>query len=146
MECPGKKYNSNTKDARRAYHEYLHNAKMKSGDDPDNFLYTMNGYRERLKDISRPVADERYEDIILQALPAEYKRVRTATYERRDSHLADIRRMMSALYIDCLSVQTTPSWSRVVGLPYRPPRESTAPSSVTIAAIRDTARKTVSLG
>ena len=98
-----KKYNSNTKETRRAYHEYLHNVKMKSGDDPDDFLYTMDGYRERLKDMGQPVPDERYEDIILQALPAEYERVRTASYERRDFHLADIRRMMSALYIDCLS-------------------------------------------
>ena len=53
--------------------------------------------------MGQPVPDERYEDIILQALPAEYERVRTASYERRDFHLADIRRMMSALYIDCLS-------------------------------------------
>ena len=98
-----KKYNSNTKEATRAYHEYLHNAKMKSGDDPDYFLYTMDGYRERLKDTGQPVPDERYEDIILQALPAEYGRVRTASYERRDFHLADIRRMFSAPYIDCLS-------------------------------------------
>ena len=63
---------SNTKEARRAYHEYLHNAKMKSGDDPDDFLYTMDGYRERQEDMGQPVPDERYEDIILQALPAEY--------------------------------------------------------------------------
>ena len=98
-----KKYNSNTKEARRAYHEYLHNAKIKSGDDPDDFIYTMDGYRERLKDMGQPVPDERYEYIILQALPAEYERVRTASYERRDFHLADIRRMMIALYTDCLS-------------------------------------------
>ena len=38
-----KKYNSNTKEAGRAYQEYFHNAKMKSGDDPDGFLYTMDG-------------------------------------------------------------------------------------------------------
>ena len=63
----------------------------------------MDGYRERLKGMGQPVPDERYEDIILQALPAEYEKVRTASYERRDFHLADIRRMMSALYIDCLS-------------------------------------------
>ena len=98
-----KKYKSNTKEARRVYHEYLHNAKMKSGDDADDFLYTIDGYRERLKDMGQPLPDERYEDIILQALPAEYERVRTASYERRDFHLADIRHMMSALYIDCLS-------------------------------------------
>ena len=83
-----KKYNGNTKEARRAYHEYLHNTKMESGDDPDDFLYTMDGYRERLEDMGQPVPDERYEDIILQALPAEYERVRTASYERRDFHLA----------------------------------------------------------
>ena len=65
-------------------------------------LYTMDGYRKRLKDMGQPVPDERYEDIILQALPAEYERVRTASYERREFHLADIRRMMSALYTDCL--------------------------------------------
>ena len=98
-----KKYNSNKKEARRAYHEYLHNAKMKSGDDPDDFPYTMDCYGERLKEMDQPVSDERYEDSILQALPAEYERVRTASYERQDFDLADIRRMMSALYIDCLS-------------------------------------------
>ena len=97
------KYNSHTKEARRAYHEKLHSTKMISGDDPDNFLYTMDGFRERLEDMGQPVPDERYEDIILQAITAEYARVRTASYERRDFHLADIRHMMSALYIDCLS-------------------------------------------
>ena len=76
---------------------------MMSDDDPDDFLYTMDGIRERLEDMNQPVPDERYEDIILQALPAEYGRVRTASYERRDFHLTDIQRMMSALYIDCLS-------------------------------------------
>ena len=98
-----KKYNSNTKEARRVYREYLHNTKMKCGDDPVDFLYTMDGYRERLEDMGQSVPDERYEDIILQALPTEYKRVRTTSYERRDFHFAGIRRMMSALYIDCLS-------------------------------------------
>ena len=52
---------------------------MKSGNDPDDFLYTMDGYRERLKDMGQPVPDERYEDIILQALPAKYERVRTTS-------------------------------------------------------------------
>ena len=63
----------------------------------------MDGFRERLEDMGQPVPDERNEDTILRAIPAEYERVRTASYERRDFHLADIRRMMSALYIDCLS-------------------------------------------
>ena len=97
------KYNSHTKEARRAYHEKLHSTKVESGDNPDNFLYIMDGFRERLDDMGQPVPEERHEDIILQARPAEYERVRTASYERRDFHLADVRRMMSALYIDCLS-------------------------------------------
>ena len=96
-------YNSPTKEASRAYHEHLHSTKMKSGDDPDVFLYTMDGCRERREDMGQQVPNERYEDIILQTFPAEYERACTASYERRDSHLADIRRMMSALYIDCLS-------------------------------------------
>ena len=36
------------------------------------------GYRKRLEDMGQPVPDERYEDTIIQALPAEYERVRTA--------------------------------------------------------------------
>ena len=76
---------------------------MKSGDDPDDFLYTMDGFRECLENMGQSVPDERYEDTILQALPAEYERIHTASYERRDFPLADIRRMMSALYIDYLS-------------------------------------------
>ena len=98
----GKKYNSNTKEAKRAYHEYLHNTKMKSGDDPEDSLYTMDRYRERLEDIGQPVPDERYGNVILQILLAEYERVRIASYERRNLRLADNRRMMRALYIDCL--------------------------------------------
>ena len=97
------KYNSHSKKATRAYHEKLRSTKIKSGDDPDGFLYAMGGLREHLEDIGQPVPDERYEDVILQATPAEYEWVRTASYERRDFHLADIRRMMGALYIDCFS-------------------------------------------
>ena len=105
-----KKYNSNTKEARKAYHGYLHNTNIKSGDDRDDFVYTMDGYRERLEDMGQPVPDERYEDIMPQVLPAEYKRVRTAGYERRDLRLPDIRGMMNALYIECLSrPNTSPS-------------------------------------
>ena len=63
----------------------------------------MDDFRERLEDMGQPVPDERYEDMILQAITAEYERVRTASYKRQGFYMADIRRMMSALYIDCLS-------------------------------------------
>ena len=97
------KCNSHMKEARRAYHEQLNSTKMKSGDDPDDFMFTMDGFRGRLEDMGQPVPDERYEDIILQSLPAEYERVDTASYERRNLHLTDIRRTISAHYIDYLS-------------------------------------------
>ena len=140
------KYNSHTKEARRAYHEKLHSTKIKSGDDPDDFLYTMDGFRERLEDMGQPVPDERYEDIILQAIPIEYERVRTASYERRDFHLADIRRMMSALYTDCLSRPNNSPLVAGRGVAMQAAGETTAPSSVPIALIRVTTRKMVSPG
>ena len=77
------KCNSHTKQPRRAYLKQLYNIKMESGDDPDDFIYSKDGYCERLEVMGQPVPDARYEDIILQALPVEYERVRTASYKRR---------------------------------------------------------------
>ena len=113
------KYNSHTKQARRAYRKQLYNTKMKSGDDPDDFIYSMDGYCERLKVMGQPVPDERYADIVLQALPAEYERVRTVSMERRDFHLAGIRRVMSALYINSVSRSNSSRRSRIMGFPCR---------------------------
>ena len=53
--------------------------------------------------MGQTVHDERYEDIILQVLPPEYERVRTASYERRDFGLDDIRHMVHTMYVDNLS-------------------------------------------
>ena len=47
--------------------------------------------------------DERYEDIILQALAPEYEKVRTASYARREFRLDDIRHMVHTLYVDNFS-------------------------------------------
>ena len=63
-------YNKNTKEARRSYHEYFHSIKINSGDDPDDFPYTMDSYRKRVENMGQPVPNKRYEDIIFQALPA----------------------------------------------------------------------------
>ncbi|CAM9746015.1 unnamed protein product, partial [Sphacelaria rigidula] len=49
------------------------------------------------------IPDERYEGIVLRALPAEYERVRVASCERRESNLADLRYMVSTMYTDYLS-------------------------------------------
>ena len=81
---------------------------MEPGDDSDDFLYTMDGYRERLKGIAQPVPDERYEDVIFWLLPAEYEMVSTANYKKRYFHVVVIRRTMSALYTDSLSRSSNP--------------------------------------
>ena len=86
----------------------MHSTKTKSGDDLDNSVYTMDGFRECLEYMGHPVSNERYKDIILQTLHAEHERVCTASYERRYFYLAAIRRMISALYVDCLSRPNNP--------------------------------------
>ena len=53
--------------------------------------------------MGQKVHDERYEDIILQALPPKYERVRTASYERRDFGLDNIRHMVNTMYVDNIS-------------------------------------------
>ena len=53
--------------------------------------------------MGQTVQDERYGDIVLQALPPEYERVRTASYERRDFWPDDIRHMVHTMYVDSLS-------------------------------------------
>ena len=45
----------------------------------------------------------RYKDTILRALPAEDERLLTASYERRDFGLDDIRHMVHIMYVDNLS-------------------------------------------
>ena len=97
------KYNSHTKEARRACHEKLVNTKMEPGQDPDDFFFILDKCRDRLEEMGQTMHDERYEDIILQALPAEYERVRIASYEKRDFGLDDIRHMVHTMYVDNLS-------------------------------------------
>ena len=85
------KCNSRTKEARRACHEKLVNTKMESGQDPDDLFFALNGCRDLLEKMAQTVHYERCKDIILQALPAEYERVRNTSYEKRDLELVDIQ-------------------------------------------------------
>ena len=70
------KYNSHTKGARRACHEKLVTTRIDPGQDPDDFFFILDKCRQQVEDMGKSVHDERYEDIILQALPVEYKGVR----------------------------------------------------------------------
>ncbi|CAN0584727.1 unnamed protein product, partial [Ectocarpus sp. 12 AP-2014] len=66
------KYDSHTKEPRRACYEELTANKMAQGEDPDDFFTKMEDLRERLKDMGEIVSNERFEDIILQAISNDY--------------------------------------------------------------------------
>ena len=78
---------------------------MEPGQDPDDIFFVLDECRDLLAEMGQTVHDERYGDIILQALPPDYERVRTASYETRDFALDDIRQMVRTInmYVDNLS-------------------------------------------
>ena len=79
--------------------------RMYPGQDPDDYLYHMDSCRGRLNacDPSKGPTDRQYEDNILQALPSENDCIRQTYLKKTDFDLADIRRMMVAIYADILS-------------------------------------------
>ena len=78
---------------------------MRPGQDPDDYLYHIDSCRDLLNacDPLEGPTDRQYEDIILQALPSEYARIRQTHPERRDYGLADIHRVIAAIYTDDFS-------------------------------------------
>ena len=78
----------------------MNSARISPGQEPDEVLYELNTRRERLNACNPPEGptDRQFENIILQALPPEYERIRTSYLEKTDFGVADIRRMMSAIY------------------------------------------------
>ena len=78
----------------------MNSARMSRGQDLDEFLYELDTRRERLNACDPPEGptDRQFEDIILQALPPEYKSICTSHLEKPDFGIADIRRMMSTIY------------------------------------------------
>lgn len=102
-KAPEEKYTNHTKEARRACHEKMHNTKMKAGQDPEDFLHILDGWHDLLEGMGQSASDEPYEDIIPQALPSEYERVRTASYEKQNFGLEDTQYMLQFMYTDYLS-------------------------------------------
>ena len=100
-----KKFDGCLRAAIRAEYIRTTNMRMRPGKDPDDYLYHMGSCRDRLNACGPPEdsMDRQYEDIILQALLSEYDRSRQTHLERRNFGLADIRRMMTAIYADNLS-------------------------------------------
>ena len=111
------KFDDCSREALRAVHRELETVKMRSDEDPDDFLYKKDRWRDRLNSITpkEGPSDRRYEDIILQCLPPEYDRIRQPHFEREDCSLADIRRMMSKIYADNLARSSSDSSRSIAG-------------------------------
>lgn len=103
------KHHGNTKEARSYVDDKLHTTTMGSGDDSRDFLFVMDDYRDCFEEVGQPVLDERYEDVFLQALPAECRRVRIARCKKRDVNLADIGIVINTVYTEYISRPTTAS-------------------------------------
>ena len=99
------KFDGCSRAAIRAEHIRMTSMRMRPSQDPDNYLYHLDSCRNRLNACNPPEGhtDRQYDDVILQALPSEYERIRQIHIERRDFGLADIRRMVATIYADNLS-------------------------------------------
>ena len=111
------KFDGSSREALRAAHRELETVKMRSGEDPDNFLYKKDRCRDRLKSVTpkEGPSGRRYEDMILQCLPPEYDRIRQTHFEREDCNREDIRRMMSMIYADNLARSHSDSSRGIAG-------------------------------
>ena len=89
-----------SREALRAQHAKMNSTRMSRVQHPDKFLHELETRRKRLNacDPSEGPTDRQFEDIIFQALPPEYERIRTSHLEKRDFDIADIRRMLFAIY------------------------------------------------
>ena len=101
------KYDSYTKETRRACYEDLTTHKMKHGEDPEDFFFRMEDLRVRLKDMGEVIPDERFDDIILHAITTDYDYVRQTRFGERDFGLKEIKSTMRNIFIDSLSRSST---------------------------------------
>ena len=94
------KFDGCSREALRAEHAKMISTRMNPGQDPEKFLYELDIRRKRLNACDPPEGptDRQFEDIIPQAFPPEYERIHTSHLEKPDFGIADIRRMMSAIY------------------------------------------------
>ena len=98
-------------------HREMETVKMRSDEDPDDFLYKKDRCRDRLNSITpkEGPSDRRYQYTILQCLPPEYDRTSQAHFEREDCNLADIRRILSKIYADNLACSNSDSSRGITG-------------------------------
>ena len=71
MKGPARPPQGQHKEARRALREHLHK-NIKIGEDPTDFIATMDNLRFSLKDIGKEISDESYTYLLLGALTPKY--------------------------------------------------------------------------
>ena len=98
------KYNSNSKESRRACYEKVVNFRMEQGQDPDDYTTKLMEMRGRLHQMGEKVSDERFEDILLQGLTDDYEFVKMTSFHSPNFGVDEIQPMMRNLYMDRLSI------------------------------------------
>ena len=88
---------------RVASYEILHNSKLQPGQDPNTWLYAMDGARDRLHEHGEVITDQQLADRILKGLPDEYEYVRSCSYNQREVGLEDVKRTLRNIYADNLA-------------------------------------------
>ena len=78
-----------SREALRAAHRELETVKIRSDEDPDDFLYKKDRSHDRLNSVTpkEGSSNRPYEDIILQCLLLEYDRIRQTHFERVECNL-----------------------------------------------------------
>ena len=106
-----------SREALREAHRELETVKIRSDEDPDDFLYKKDRCSDRLNSVTpkEGPSDRRYEDIILQCLSPEYDRICQTHFEIEDCSLADIRWMMSKIYTGNLARSNSDSSRGIAG-------------------------------
>lgn len=97
------KYNSYTRETRRAFHEELTNFSMEQGQDPEDFFSKIEHLWQRLDDMGETISDERFQDIILQGLPDDYRFIQDTHHRDRTFGLEEMKTTMRNMFIDTLS-------------------------------------------
>ena len=107
-------YNGISNAGRVTSYELLHDSKLRPGQDPDIWLYTTDGARDRLREHGEVITNQHLADRILKGLPDEYEYVRNCSYNQRDFGLENVKRTLRNIYADNLA-RSSSTGKSVVG-------------------------------
>ena len=85
------KYNSNSKETRRACYEKLVNFRIKEGQGPDDYTIKLMEIRGRLHEMGEKISNERFEDIVVQGLTDDYEFVKMTSFHSPNFGINEIQ-------------------------------------------------------